>query len=130
VVNAFGKQMYVQYYADTNQFKAVPGESRREGQEVYIYEKVIYTTATVSLAGNQGTVSAGSAAGVQTGTEILITYPDGRTESVKVTADMLYRNGKALTGTDLKNAGKITGLTLKYQGATVTADYTLVIRAN
>jgi hypothetical protein len=100
-----------------------------DGREVYIYEKVTYNTAVVTPLGTKGHVAAGDAVSTQTGSGILITYPDGQVKTEKVTAHMLYKNGNPLTAADIENKTTLTGLTLKYRGATVTTDYTLVVRA-
>jgi hypothetical protein len=126
-VNVAGASMYLQYNSAAKQFQGVLAANRKQGSEIYIYEKVTYNTASASVVGLNGKVSKGSAATAKTGTEISITYPDGRQELVPVTANMLYKNGKALTATDLKNNTTLTGLTLKYQGITLASNYVLTI---
>lgn len=122
-------QMYLTYH-DGN-FYATRDYDRRFGTETYAYERVRYTTAEVSALGTIGGVDSGSAADAKTGTYVQITYPDGHVENIPVTVNMLSKNGVALTAADIadKSASyELTGLTLKYEGVTLTTNYTLKVR--
>ncbi len=125
--------MYIQYAPECS-FMGVKGDARMEGREVYIYEKVSFTTANATPMTTDGQVTAGSAITATTGTFIQITYPDGRVKTVPVTLDMLYiqKGGKLqqLTAADIANATRLAGLTLRYKNVTLTNDYTLVVCRN
>ena len=125
-----GETMYIQYSSDTS-FAGVRGNARLEGREVYIYEKVSYTTAAAAAADTNGQVQAGSKVSAKTGTVIRITYPDGQVKTVDVTVDMLYirDNGqlKQLTASNIAAAKQLTGLTLQYRGVVLTDGYSLVV---
>jgi hypothetical protein len=119
--------MYIQYNAALRQFQGVTTANRVQGSEVYIFERVPYDTATAVVLGTNGNVKAGSAVIAQTGTEILIIYPDGTEDRVSVTADMLYKNGRVLTADDLKYSATIADLTLQYNGVVLANNFVLVI---
>jgi hypothetical protein len=126
-VDVAGCAMYIQYNSALRQFQGVTTANRVQGSEVYIFERVPYDTATAVVLGTNGNVKAGSAVIAQTGTEILIIYPDGTEDRVSVTADMLYKNGRVLTADDLKYSATIADLTLQYNGVVLANNFVLVI---
>ena len=143
-----GHSMYVEFKSDANdsdgnagRFIGVNEANRTRGQEVYIYEKVVYNTATCALVSTHGHATQGSVTNTAyTGTKLLITYPDGTKEYKDVTLDMLYRNGTQLTA-DAINALALeddgltlTNVTVKYtdannNGVVVSASYELHVMA-
>lgn len=115
----------------SNEFRHVLSSGRKMGSEIYIYEEVKDYEAEVAALGTIGGVDSGSAADAKTGTYVQITYPDGHVENTPVTVNMLSKNGTALTAADIADKSssfELTGLTLKYQGVTLTTNYTLKVR--
>lgn len=106
-------------------FVSVGDAYRKWGEEVYIYEKTPITSVTYEALGTSGKVNVGDGATTRVGTSVEIRYPDGSVVVEKVTADMLYLNGNALTDGDLASPIRMPGLTLKYNGQTLTTNFTL-----
>lgn len=80
------------------------------------------TVTNIAVAPMDGTVKMGASNYAKTGSKLTVTYSDGSTRTVDVTLGMLSGNFN-------KNAvGDYTGLTVTYEGKTVT-DYTLHVIA-
>jgi hypothetical protein len=85
---------------------------------------------TLTLQGESGSVPVGTKIPATTGSKIIKTFDDGNQITIDVTAEMLYRNDRRLTETDLAQIAVLSGLTLKYQDTVLTENYELKVQTD
>ena len=124
-----GTYAYITFDKHDAQFVTVGDDYRKWGEEVYLFEKTPITSVTYEALGTTGKVIAGDPATTKVGTSVEIRYPDGNVQVVPVTANMLSLNGTALEDKNLTTAVRMTGLTLKYQGQTLSTNFTLDVQS-